>query len=116
MGDGWRVVPQALRDTQKSFDDTANRWQSLQTSVAGWKLGDGDLGLLGRAAGIIGDYNGSVDQIHTKLGTGYQSLHDASTALNGVAAEYEKQDEAYFEAFGYKEEDLDHVPPPPQVN
>lgn len=113
MGDFWRVVPQALRSSQRAFEDTADQWYGLHRALPEWKLGDGDLGLLGRVAGVVEDYNQAVDDITTKAKTGVDSFRAMSQALDDVARTYEAQDEKYYEAFGYLDENRGKVPPPP---
>ncbi|MFL6142159.1 MAG: hypothetical protein ACJ72N_09895 [Labedaea sp.] len=110
---GYRVVPASLRNAQKAFAITGDEWDALRKDMAGWTLGDTDLGLLGRLAGVVSDYNGAVTTITDKLQTGAQSLHAAGTALDSVAAAYEKQDETYYAKFGWTEQQMDGVAPPP---
>ena len=109
---GYRVVPGALRNAQKAFAITGDEWDALGKDMAGWTLADGDLGLLGRLAGVVSDYNEAVTAITDKLQTGAQSLHAAGTALDSVAAAYEKQDEKYYAKFGWTEKQMDGVAPP----
>jgi hypothetical protein len=113
MGDFWRVVPQALRDSQVAFDDTADRWEGLYLTMPDWRLDDGDLGLLGRVAGVVKDYNQAVDTITAKTQTGLDSFRAMSQALDDVARTYEALDEKYYEAFGYLDKNRGRVPPPP---
>jgi hypothetical protein len=110
---GYLVVPAALRNAQKAFAITADEWDALRKDMLGWTLGDRDLGLLGWLAGVVTDYNEAVSTITDKLQTGAQSLHSAGTALDSVAAAYEKQDEEYYAKFGWTEKQLDGVAPPP---
>lgn len=112
---GYLVVPAALRNAQKTYDVVAASWDTLREDVLSWTLEDGDLGLLGRLAGVVGDYNGAVQEIADKLQTGSQSLHSAGEALNHVAAAYEAQDEKYYAAFGWTQKQMDGVAPPPKV-
>lgn len=110
---GYRVVPAALRNAQKAFAITGDKWDALGKDMAGWTLADGDLGLLGKLAGVVSDYNEAVNAITDKVQTGAQSLHAAGTALNTVAAAYEKQDEEYYAKFGWTEKQMDGVAAPP---
>jgi hypothetical protein len=110
---GYRVVPAALRNAQKAFAITGDEWDALGKEMAEWTLADGDLGLLGRLAGVVGDYNQSVNEIIGKVQTGAQSLHAAGTALDTVATAYEKQDEKYYAKFGWTEKQMDGVAAPP---
>jgi hypothetical protein len=110
---GYRVVPAALRNAQKAFAITGDEWDALGKEMAGWTLADGDLGLLGRLAGVVSDYNEAVAKITDTLQTGTQSLQAAGTALNSVATAYEQQDEKYYAKFGWTEKQMDGVAPPP---
>lgn len=115
MGDQYKVVPEALRRAQQSIEATAQRWNEMAThTLPGWKLSEGDLGLIGRMAGIVEEYNSAVDQITNKVQQGQSSLEHAGTALDDVARSYEEQDEEYYVKFGWIERDLDDVARPPQ--
>lgn len=108
--EGFLVVPAALRNAQASFDKTADDWHSLREGMlASWKFEDDSLGLLGRLADVISDYNSAVDTIAEKLMTGVQSMRSASDTLNIVAAEYEAQDEEYYAKFGWIESEMNKV-------
>ena len=111
---GYRVVPAALRNAQKTYDITAASWVQLRDDVLGWTLGDNDLGLLGRVAGVVADYNSALATIGDKLQTGSESLRSASDALNQVATAYEAQDEKYYAKFGWTQRQLEGVAPPPK--
>lgn len=110
---GYQVVPAALRNAQRTYDAVADAWEGLHQAMQGWKLGDDDLGLLGRRAGVVGDYNGAVDTILDKLQTGMDQLRAASDALNQVATAYEAQDAEYYAKFGWTAAQMDSVAPAP---
>ena len=107
--EGYLVVPAALRDAQRTYDHTTDRWNTLRDRVLAWKFDDDSLGLLGRLAGVITDYNEAVDKIADKLTTGSTSMRAASDTLDTVAKAYEAQDEAYYAKFGWLEKQMDEV-------
>jgi hypothetical protein len=101
-GKGFEVIPQALRDTQTAFDDAASRWDNLsQKDLPTWRMHDGDLGLLGRLAGVVQDYNGAIDQVIGKAKAGSDGFRQASVNLDKAAKAYEAQDEEYYKQFGW---------------
>lgn len=110
--DGWRVVPQALRKNQFAFDNAAHRWGTLSRSLLDLRLSELDLGILGKVAGIIEDYNEALETIDGKVKPGQQRLTDDGNALRSVADLYENQDRSYYESFGYLAEQLGRVSPP----
>lgn len=112
---GFRVVPAAVRNAQKTYDIVARNWTQLRDDMDAhrWKMEDGELGLIGREAGIIDDYNEMIDTIADKLNTGAERLRGAGEALNAVASAYEAQDETYYAKFGWLDKQLDGVAPPP---
>jgi hypothetical protein len=108
--EGFLVVPAALRDAQRTFHQTVDEWSTLREGMlASWKFDDDSLGLLGRLADVISDYNSAVDTIAEKLMTGMQGMRTASDTLDIVAKEYEAQDEAYYAKFGWIESEMDKV-------
>ena len=110
---GYRVVPGALRNAQKTYDIVARSWTSLREDVRRWKLDEGDLGLIGREAGVVGDYNEATDTVADKLGTCADRMQSAGEVLHEVATAYEAQDAEYYARFGWLENRLDGVAPPP---
>jgi hypothetical protein len=112
MGDGYKVVPQALRAAQAPFDDAAHSWSSLEKDLDHWQLAEGDLGLIGRRTGIVDKYNGAVGVVQKQLSTGTTIFQDASTQLDTVAKKYEAQDEQYYDQFGYLDANLNSVSQP----
>ncbi|MBN6034026.1 hypothetical protein [Amycolatopsis sp. 195334CR] len=110
--DGWRVVPQALRNNQFAFENAAYRWKSLQQSLLDLRLSELDLGIIGSVEGIVGDYNRALETIDGKAKAGEQSLIDTGNALRTVADVYERQDQAYYESFGYIAGQLGQPTPP----
>jgi hypothetical protein len=110
---GYRVIPAALRNAQKTYEITAERWTTLHGNVLSWTLADDDLGLIGRQAGVIAQYNQAVNTIADKLRDGSESLRSAGEALDQIAAAYEAQDEKYYAEFGWTDKQLDGVAPPP---
>lgn len=111
--EGFRVVPAALRNAQKTYDIVARNCAKLGEDMLGWKMADADLGLIGRQAAVIDDYNEAIDTISDKLNTGAEHMRSAGEALKEVATAYEAQDAAYYAKFGWLEKDLDGVAPPP---
>jgi hypothetical protein len=112
MGDGFKVVPQALRAAQQPFQDAAHAWVGLDKDLGGWKLADGDLGLIGRATKIVDLYNNAVGTVQAQLKTGATNLQAASDQLDAVAKKYEAQDEQYYDQFGYTDANLNSVSQP----
>ncbi|MFL6120067.1 hypothetical protein [Actinophytocola sp.] len=112
MGDGYKVVPQALRGAQQPFDEAAHTWADLNKDLDGWRLAEGDMGLIGRQTGIIDLYNGAVAEVQRELSAGATIFQDASTNLDLVAKKYEAQEQAYYEQFGYTEANLYGVSQP----
>jgi hypothetical protein len=110
---GYRVVPGALRNAQKTYDIVARNWTLLREDMIGWKLDDSELGLIGRQAGVVDDYNEAIDTIAAKLDTGAERMRSAGEALHEVATAYEAQDAAYYAKFGWLDKQLDGVAPPP---
>ncbi|MGP4015714.1 hypothetical protein [Saccharopolyspora sp. 5N708] len=114
MGEQYRVVPEALRRAQQSFEHTAERWNDFAiNTLPGWKMSPGDLGLIGRMSGIVDEYNSAVDEITRRVQAGQQTLEQAAGSLHDVALDYEAQDEEYYAKFGWIKRDLDEVAPPP---
>lgn len=64
-------------------------------------LKDGDLGLIGRATGIVEEYKRAVEVVSTHVKTGAANLATAGDNLKKAADLYEAQDERYYDAFGY---------------
>jgi hypothetical protein len=113
----YRVVPEALRGAQQSFEHTAARWNEFAIkTLPGWKMGGGDLGLIGRMSGIVDEYNAVVDEITRRVQDGQRKLEHTAGSLHDVAKDYEAQDEEYYAKFGWIERDLDEVAPPPSEN
>jgi hypothetical protein len=110
---GYRVVPGALRNAQKTYDIVASDWTMLREDMLGWTMDDSELGLIGKAAGVVTDYNEAITAITGKLRTGAESMRSAGEALHDVASAYEAQDAAYYAKFGWLENQLDAVAPPP---
>jgi hypothetical protein len=110
---GFRAVPAAVRNAQKTYDIVASSWAQLGADMLDWKMADDDLGLIGRQAKVIDDYNAAIDTIAGKLNTGAERMRSAGAAVNDVATAYEAQDAAYYAKFGWLEKDLDGVAPPP---
>jgi hypothetical protein len=106
---GYIVVPAALRNAQRTYDQVTDRWDNLRDQVRSWKFEDDSLGLLGKLADVISYYNSAVDKIAEKLTTGSQSLRAASDALDAVAKAYEAQDEEYYAKFGWIQQEMDTV-------
>lgn len=112
--EGYRVVPGALRNAQQAFDAAAGQWTTFHRfNLPGWRMEPGTLGLLGRLAGVVGDYNGAVDTISNTVESGIAEFTAGSDALHESANAYEAQEEDYYAEFGYVDRDLGDVAPPP---
>ncbi|GAA0651340.1 hypothetical protein GCM10010174_88860 [Kutzneria viridogrisea] len=108
MAEGYQVVPQALRNAQRSFEDANDRFAGLTLNeMPTWHLGDGDLGLLGRNAGVVVDYNQALETVREKSRSAAQNFSAVSDALNTAAKVYEAQDEEYYKQFGWLAQSLD---------
>lgn len=106
MSDGFKVVPQSLRDTAKAFDAAAGQWKAANTAVSGATLNDDALGLLGRLSGFVTSYNSTVTTASGLLTQGETALHDAATKLGTVASTYENKDADYYAMFGYLQKEM----------
>ncbi|WP_328604956.1 type VII secretion target [Amycolatopsis sp. NBC_00345] len=99
---GFEVVPGALRKTQASFVDAAERHiQLINQDLPNFRMSQLDLGLIGKLTGIIPEYNAALDQISQKVTASCSSLTSAAYNLDSAAKAYEAQDEEYYKKFGW---------------
>jgi uncharacterized protein YukE len=94
MTSGFSVDVQALGKVAKAYQDTSDQWARLLKDLEGWKLGDGDLGVIGRRANVIGDYNTAVQTIIDKVRTSVTNLAAASKGLDAAADHYQSIEDA----------------------
>lgn len=100
-------MPEALRTAQKSIKDTAAEWQETTKNIDDRRLNDDDLGLLGKAADVVGNYNKVLDHLRKYTTEGAKRLQSMSKSLDEVATTYENQDAAYYRKFGWIKDGLD---------
>jgi hypothetical protein len=110
---GFRVVPDALASAEDAYGTVSDGWDQLGGNLESWRLGDNDLGLLGRVSGVVGAYNAAVTMIHDKLRLGGLSFDSAQSSVGKVAKEYLAQDEKYYAKFGWTKGLLDKIAQPP---
>jgi hypothetical protein len=97
----YRVVPEALRANVTQLDEAAKLWREAHKTLLAGTMPDDAFGLLGRAEDIAGQYNKAWQGVLDKLARGQDALARAATALDRVADDYERMDAAYYDQFGY---------------
>jgi hypothetical protein len=101
----YRVVPEALRANVTQLDEAATLWQEAHNMLLEGRLEGGmrddAFGLLGRNEDVGEQYNKALQDVVDKLARGHKALASAAAALDRVADDYERMDAAYYDQFGY---------------
>lgn len=79
----------AMRRAAQRLAESAGMWGLAASDLNGAKLGQDDLGYLGRVAGIPGKYNEVIDTVWHKIDTGRQILALSAANLKVTANEYD---------------------------
>jgi hypothetical protein len=107
MTEGYRVVPDALRDMWEGLGDAHRDWGDMRDSVDNLVLRTLSLGVLGELSSYSTAYNDVKDVVVDKLTVGHEALHETAKALEKVAKFYIEQEAEYYEQFGYVESEMD---------
>lgn len=101
MSDGYKVVPESLREMADVVSEVATEYEKLSADIRGHRLDNDALGLLGRLADVSAEYNGAVDEFSENLDTSARDTADGAESLRKAAEVYLAKDEEWWERFGY---------------
>lgn len=85
---GFDVATQALHTAATDYEHAADQWDQLAKDMSGWSLGENDLGVIGKQANVINDYNGAVQTIYGKVQQSATNMRTAANDLSDTAGAY----------------------------
>jgi hypothetical protein len=97
---GFHVVPQQLALAGNDLLDTAGTLDSVVSDVEDTRLGEDDLGILGKEAdNAPGAYNEALDEYVAYFYRMQETLRAAGELLWDIARYYAAKDDSYYEQF-----------------